>query len=133
MNYKRIVDDVLQIFENRKRIFKEKNSDYGCSYVKAGEIFGIIAEGKPIVIDSREKQIIYQILVRIVDKLVRIINLTFFSKSLVNESIAETAGDLGVYALMLEGQVNYALMLEGQVKSTKIGCVMTAEGEYNPL
>ena len=96
------VERVSKIFDDRKELFKKKNKDYGCSYVKTGQIMELILDGEPLNIKTAEDHIAYQLIIRKLDKLVRFCNLRFTGQeNLVHEKIADTMSDDGNYAFML--------------------------------
>jgi hypothetical protein len=101
MSYKN-VEKVIDLFESRKQLFKDKNSNYGCSYIKAGQLMSFIMEGKELNLKTPEDHVAYQIIIRKLDKLIRFCNLRFTSEEdKVGEKCAETMADDGVYAFML--------------------------------
>jgi hypothetical protein len=103
-NYKKEISKVIDIFMNREQLFIRKNENYGCSYIKTGEILAQIFQGSPITLQSPEDHAAYGIIVRKLDKIVRYCNLRFTGeKDKVKEDISETIGDDGVYSFMLEG------------------------------
>ena len=95
-------DKILSLFDERKKVFKKKNADYGAAYIKSGELFEkIFPEG--IVLKTWKDHCSYQLMIRKMDKLLRYINLRFNQKTSpeVLESISDTLGDDGVYSFML--------------------------------
>lgn len=109
-----------EIFEEQLEIFQEKNEDYGNSWEKIAPIKMIMAsdeisiekvEGDThIIIDSEHRktsghteEVVDNMVTRFLDKIIRIYNLTFNTeKQNVDESLEDSAGDLGNYALMLK-------------------------------
>ena len=97
---------ISKIFDTRKNQFLEKNHDYGNSWKKTGEIINLIFGGQPILLNSTIKIIAFGVITRMLDKIVRFCNLMFVVKNdLVKEPLADTIGDLGTYAFMLESLV----------------------------
>jgi len=102
IDYSQQIEKVKKLFEDKKDLFIDKNSNYGCSYIKSGELIHLILEGKELNLKTPEDHIAYQIIVRKLDKLIRFITLRFTSETdKVGEKCAETMGDDGVYSLML--------------------------------
>jgi hypothetical protein len=87
-------------------IFKAKNNDYGSSYQKTG---GILREmcGGSAKLETVEDFIQFGLLVRMTDKMMRFANLRFSGKDqqVKDESMIDTAGDLGNYSYMLAEEV----------------------------
>ena len=101
-NTKSHVDNVCEIFEQRKDVFMKKNQDYGCSYIKSGEIMNYILDGKQPILKTAEDHMAYQLIIRKLDKLLRFCNLRFTEhKDQVGEKIVDTISDDGVYSFML--------------------------------
>ena len=96
------IESVCKLFEERKELFKNKNKNYGCSYIKAGEILNYILDNKELILKTKEDHVSYQILTRMLDKILRYSTLRFTDQDdLVGEKIFDTISDLSVYALML--------------------------------
>ena len=101
-NYKQHVERVKKMFDEKKDLFADKNSNYGCSYIKAGEILELLLGGRELKLKTHKDHIAYQIITRKLDKLVRYVNLRFGGEvDKVGEKCAETMADDGVYSLML--------------------------------
>ncbi len=97
------IDRIEQIFDERKELFIKKNKNYSNSYIKTGKIISLILENQKLVISNEKDQIAIGLMHRMLDKIVRYINLRFTEQEdEVQESIAETIGDLGVYSFMLQ-------------------------------
>ena len=97
-----LTEKIKQLFEDRKELFVFKNQNYGNSWVKTGEILSLIFKNGGIHLKSREDFIGFGVIVRMLDKYVRYCNLKYAGEEdKVGESICDTVGDLGVYALML--------------------------------
>jgi len=96
--------NIIDIFDKRKKVFINKNSDYGEAYIVSGKLFEKIFP-KGITLKTWEEHCAYQLIIRKMDKIVRYCNLRFSGKEKtqkVNESISDTLGDDGVYSFMLE-------------------------------
>lgn len=81
--------------------FVQKNQDYGCSYIIAGQTIDLwFPEG--IVLDSQLKITFFQLLTRMLDKLVRTSNLILRSKpnEVEDEKAYQTIADNGVYSFI---------------------------------
>ena len=127
---KKHVDEVLKIFDDRKKLFVDKNTDYGCSYVKAGKIMELILDGEMPTICTPEDHMAYQLIIRKLDKMIRFCNLRFtFQEANVDEKLYDTMSDDGVYSFMLaEIEKN----TPEQKKNTKVDySFMLAEIEKN--
>lgn len=100
---KDMVEKVKQGFDEGKELFVAKNQDYGDSWIKTGDILGLIFKDKPIRLNNREDYIAFGVIVRMLDKYLRYCNLRFTDKQdTVGEKASETIGDLGNYAYMLK-------------------------------
>jgi hypothetical protein len=97
-----LTEKIKKLFEDRKELFVSKNQNYGNSWVKTGEILSLIFKENGIHLKTREDFIGFGVIVRMLDKYVRYCNLKYAGEEdKVGESICDTVGDLGVYALML--------------------------------
>jgi hypothetical protein len=82
--------------------FVQKNRDYGNSYIVAGQTIQLwFPEG--VILDSQLKITFFQILVRMLDKVLRTSNLILRSKDpeVDEEKAYQTIADNGVYSFML--------------------------------
>ena len=96
------IEQVCDLFEDRKTLFLEKNQNYGCSYIKAGEIMQYILDGKQPKLVTAEDHMAYQIIIRKLDKIIRFITLRFTEEhDKVGEKTFDTMSDDGVYSFML--------------------------------
>lgn len=81
--------------------FVEKNSDYGNSYIVAGETIKLwFPDG--INLDTQLKMTFFQLLTRMLDKLMRVSNLILRGKEnkVSDEKAYQTIADNGVYSFM---------------------------------
>lgn len=81
--------------------FVQKNTDYGSSYILAGETIELwFPEG--VTLDSQLKVIFFQLLTRMLDKLIRTSNLVLRGKAelVEDEKAYQTIADNGVYSFM---------------------------------
>ncbi len=96
------ISKVLNLFDTRKQLFFDKNSNYGCSYIKAGILMDTILEGNSLELKNSKDHMAYQLIIRKLDKLIRYCNLRFTGeKDKVGEKLNDTMSDDGVYAFML--------------------------------
>ena len=87
--------------DEKKKLFLDKNHDYGDSYIKTGKLLNeLVPEG--IKLNTWKDHCEYQILIRKMDKLIRYINVKYKdSKTKVNECLSETLCDDALYCFML--------------------------------
>lgn len=115
-------EKIIALFDERKKVFEKKNADYGCAYIKSGELFEkIFPEG--ITLKTWKDHCSYQLMIRKMDKLLRYINLRFINKEIgaqVQESISDTLGDDGVYSFMLSELETTDEEKEKEIKMTSI-------------
>ena len=81
--------------------FVKKNNDYGNSYILAGNTIKMwFPDG--LVLDSHIKVTYFQLLTRMLDKLIRTSNLVLRSKTeqVADEKAYQTIADNGVYSFM---------------------------------
>lgn len=92
---------VLDLISKKKKLFEQKNADYGEAYIKGAILLqGLLPEG--VTLKTWEDHCSYQILTRRMDKLIRFVNLKFKNqRPQVNESIIDTLTDDAMYAFML--------------------------------
>jgi hypothetical protein len=107
------------IYEDALETYQKKNDDYGDSWKKVGVIKQIMnsddmeiveKEDSTVItvkkrkkkIDSVEDEVVDGMLTRMLDKIVRINELKFFTDKNVDENLDDSAGDLGNYAFMLK-------------------------------
>jgi hypothetical protein len=107
------------IYEDALETYQKKNDDYGDSWKKVGVIKQIMnsddmeiveKEDSTVItvkkrkkkIDSVEDEVVDGMLTRMLDKIVRINELKFFTEKNVDENLDDSAGDLGNYAFMLK-------------------------------
>lgn len=81
--------------------FVEKNADYGNSYILAAETLQLWFPGG-VLLDSGIKTTFYQLLVRMLDKLIRTSNLVLRqgTEMVKDEKAYVTIADNGVYSFM---------------------------------
>jgi hypothetical protein len=107
------------IYEEALETYQKKNDDYGDSWKKVGVIKEIMnsddidvveKDGSTVItvekrkkkLDSVEDEVVDGMLTRMLDKIVRINELKFFTDNRVDENLDDSAGDLGNYAFMLK-------------------------------
>ena len=96
-------EHVSKLFDLKKELFIKKNQNYGNSWIVAGQILAEIFKYAPTLKTANDFTAL-SVVVRMLDKLVRYCNLRFTDdKDNVGESISDTIGDLGTYAIMLCG------------------------------
>jgi len=99
-----------EIFDQRKELFIKKNQNYGAAWAKIGRILEIITDGKMIKLNDYWDTTLFSLLIRMLDKIIRVVNLRFVDdKDKVGESVSETLGDLGVYSFMAQSSVDHQL------------------------
>ncbi|MEM4260774.1 MAG: hypothetical protein QXG00_06050 [Candidatus Woesearchaeota archaeon] len=106
------IENVYKLFDEKKELFINKNKDYGCSYIKAGMILNMILDNQKIILEKTDDHVAYQIITRMLDKIIRYCNLRFIMKDKegnVKEKSSDTLSDLGVYSLMLSELENNPL------------------------
>lgn len=92
---------VKKVFDERKELFVAKNANYGNSWIKTGKILEIIFSENLAKLDNWEDHAAFGVLIRMLDKIVRYSHIRFTGeKDKVGESLSDTIGDLGTYALM---------------------------------
>jgi hypothetical protein len=83
-------------------LFVKKNRDYGNSYIVAGQTLQLwFPEG--VVLDTQLKITFFQILVRMIDKILRTANLILkgVEPEVAEEKAYQTIADNGVYSFMM--------------------------------
>lgn len=80
--------------------YEEKNSDYGDSWRKVGEILHLLADGEPITLESPEDHISYGLFTRRLDKFARAFHGEFMADEMNFESIEDAHTDEMTYAAM---------------------------------
>lgn len=91
---------VIKIMESWTDTFRRKNSNYGNSWLLTGQTLALWFPNG-IKIDSTRKFIMYGLIVRMLDKILRAANLELGGEAdRVGETSHETFGDLGVYGFM---------------------------------
>jgi len=101
-------EQMADIFEKRFETFVQKNLDYGSSFLTAGEVDQALSgeHGGPFATQTEAN--LYKLFTRIQDKDQRFYQQTFCGgQDLVDEGTAETAGDAGVYWLMVEWLIRH--------------------------
>lgn len=111
---------VVPLMEKWLGIYKSKNENYGASWLLTGEILYLCFGD--LRLDTPQKHIIYGLVVRMFDKILRGANLELSrEKDKVGEASQETFGDLGVYGFMAA----MGTQLEGLLQ--EIGCVFKGQ------
>jgi len=106
--YDRHIQQVKILFDEKKELFIKKNENYSSSYLKYTEIIELILENKELKLKTNNDHVSYQLITRIMDKLIRFCNLRFTDQEdKVGEKLQDTISDLAVYSLILsELQIN---------------------------
>jgi len=90
------------MFEHLESMFEKKNSDYGNSFSKFGQICHVLFPDG-IKLESEEDFVKFGLFSNILTKLNRLANLEFNKKGDSNfESISDTCDDLSVYSQILK-------------------------------
>lgn len=91
---------VVKMMEEWTETFRRKNSNYGNSWLLTGQTLALwFPQG--LKIDSTRKFIMYGLVTRMLDKIIRASQLELAEEAdKVGEKSAETFGDLGVYGFM---------------------------------
>jgi hypothetical protein len=94
-----LANSVVVAMESWLKKYKDKNENYGASWLLTGQTlhlwFGTL------VLDTPQKHIIYGLVTRMLDKIIRGVNLQLVGEpDKVGEAAAETFADLGVYGFM---------------------------------
>lgn len=98
---KSFAETVQQLLDSWGPLFATKNAAYGDSWSTSGRVLSSLLP-KGVVLREEQDFIVYGLLVRMLDKIIRVTNLQFGGASdNVLEASADTAADLGVYAAML--------------------------------
>lgn len=107
--YSRVPLRVPDLMEGWASKYKDKNSNYGSSWLLTGQTLTLwFPDG--IKLDSPRKAIIYSLLTRMLDKMIRLANLELRAEpDKVGEASYDTACDLGTYGFMTA-----ALVVEGE-------------------
>lgn len=102
----RISTAVLGVFDRWSETYKEKNSNYGSSWLLTGETLSLwFPEG--VTVDTPRKFIVLGLVVRMLDKLIRVSNLELTGEvDKVGEKSVDTFGDLGTYGYMAAAMVS---------------------------
>ena len=103
MDHARIKEKVLEAMDKWRDTFGKKNRNYGDSWLLTGQTIALwFPDG--IELKTVRQHIIYGLLTRMLDKLIRLAHLELAGvPDEVGEASSETAGDLGVYGLMVSG------------------------------
>lgn len=102
-------EQMASLFGERFETFVTKNLDYGSSFLTAGQVDQALGGKHPEKpFDSAEEANLYKLFTRIQDKDQRFYQQAFCNgQNHVEESVAETAGDAGVYWFMVEWLLRY--------------------------
>ena len=92
-----LVPDIMEAWTNT---FRNKNSNYGNSWLLTGQTISLwFPQG--VKLDTVRKQVVHGLLTRMLDKIIRFAHLELLGEDdKVGEKSAETVGDLGVYGFM---------------------------------
>lgn len=92
-----------ELMKRWTEVFVKKNHDYGSSWTKVGKILDILFDGKEVKLSSISDLNKLSLLIRILDKISRYVNLSFSNKKaeVTDESLIDTACDAGTYFFML--------------------------------
>lgn len=91
---------VVKLLEKWTDVYRRKNANYGDSWQLTGQIMDKLYPNG-IKLDTPRKHIMYGMMVRMLDKIIRAGNLELNAVAdQVGEKSAESFGDLGVYAFM---------------------------------
>lgn len=97
--------EISELFDQRKQLFLSKNANYGNSYQKTGVVLNMMA-GHEIRLATTKEHILYGLLTRMADKMMRLVQLLFCGEiDKVGESAIDTAGDLGTYSFILTDEI----------------------------
>lgn len=98
-------ETIIEGMEKAKELFKRKNTSYSNAWVKVGQIFNILFEGKEIKLSTEKDFVIMEIMTRKLEKFIRFLwqSLGEDAQELVGENALETLEDDGIYAFMLLG------------------------------
>jgi hypothetical protein len=88
------------ILSDGAETYEAKNSDYGDSWRKVGEILHDLADGEPVTLNSPEDHIAYGLLTRRLDKIARAYHGELLADELNFESVLDSHQDESVYAAM---------------------------------
>lgn len=104
-------ETIIKGFDKAKDLFERKNTSYSNAWVKVGQIFNIIFEGKEVKLSTERDFIIQEIMTRKLEKFIRFLwqSLGENAEELVGEGALETLEDDGVYAFMLLGYLREEL------------------------
>lgn len=97
---RRRAEAVVKIMEQWTETFRKKNSNYGNSWLLTGQTIALwFPQG--IKIDSPRKFIMFGLITRMLDKIIRAAQLELTAEpDRVGEKSSESFGDLGVYGFM---------------------------------
>jgi hypothetical protein len=102
----RVAGMVPDIMEAWTSTFRNKNSNYGNSWLLTGQTISLwFPQG--VNLDTVRKQIVHGLLTRMLDKIIRFAHLELLGEAdKVGEKSSETVGDLGVYGFMASAITN---------------------------
>jgi len=101
-------EQMADIFTERFETFVSKNLDYGSSFLTAGAIDQELSGEHDGPFENAQTANLYKLFTRIQDKNQRFYQQAFCGgQDRVGEGVAETAGDAGVYWLMVEWLVTH--------------------------
>lgn len=97
---RKLSGSVLDIMQQWSNTYKDKNANYGASWLLSAQTLSLwFPEG--LKIDSTRKFIMFGLLVRMLDKIIRAAHLELTTeKDKVGEASSDTFSDLGVYSFM---------------------------------
>lgn len=96
----RLAGMVPEIMETWVKTFRDKNSNYGNSWLLTGQTIAMWFPNG-ILLDTIRKQIVHGLITRMLDKIIRFAHLELLGEpDKVGEKSSETVGDLGVYGFM---------------------------------
>jgi hypothetical protein len=96
---KAISELVPDVMEKWAETYKDKNDNYGASWLLAGETMHLWLG--TVVLDTPQKHVMYGLMTRMLDKFIRAGNLLLRETSdKVGEAAQDTLSDLGVYSFM---------------------------------
>ena len=114
-------DPMKEIYNEEYNTYVEKNEDYGDSWRKVAYLKMIMQTEDPEIIEledgsraikinprpnknnSPKSQVVEGMMTRMLDKINRIYEITFYTDRNIQESLEDSVGDLGNYSFMLKG------------------------------
>lgn len=97
---RRVSSAVTKIMERWTDTYRKKNSNYGNSWLLTGQTM-FLWFPKGLKIDTPRKFIMFGLMTRMLDKIIRAAQLELAAESdKVGEKSSESLGDLGVYGFM---------------------------------